>query len=365
MKNIITLTSLVLLLLLNSCSGSSTNVDEEEEKTSSISISSEEMKKLKIEIGKIPVIPMEKSVIAQGMVDVPPTNKASVFALIKGNIRKVFVLPGEKVKKGQALATMYDIAIIQLQEDYLKSESQLLFLSQDLKRKEELASSNAIAMKELEKSQADYAAEKSTYQSLQNKLQLIGISPAYISKNGILSEINITSPIDGFIADCKINIGESVNENKLMFEVVDVSHLHVELLVPSKYISGLKEGQDCYFNFNSSNSEHHGKVHLIGKIANSENSTVNVHIHPDDASAFVIGTKLQGRIVIGVDTVPAVETNELLKAGDQYFIYVQNENVWNMTAVQIGAQNERYTEIMNEDLQDKTVVLKGNYYLSN
>jgi len=362
-----TILLLAMSISILSC-GKQETVEEEDEATVSsvITISDEEMKKNNIEAGVLPKIAISQSIKTTGVIEIPSTSRANVYSLTKGNIRQIYVLPGEKVKKGQRLASLYDMEIIQLQEDYLKAISRMEYLEPEWKRKKELASSDAVSKKELEKSQSEYKSEVSNISGLENKLRLIGISPDYIKKNGILSEISIISPINGFVAEGYVSIGDAVHESKLLFEIIDNSYMHIVLRVPVSKIGYVKEGQDCVFGLNTGQESMKGKVHLIGKKANSENGTVEVHVDPlvNDPN-LVVGSNVFARIFTGIDTVTAILTSELIRKGDDFFLYKENGKNWVLHKINTGISNDEFTEITNEELKNVRVILKGNYFLSN
>jgi cobalt-zinc-cadmium efflux system membrane fusion protein len=195
---------------------------------------------------------------------------------------------------------------------------------------------------------------------------LIGISPDYIKKNGILSEVNIVSPINGFLAESYVSIGDAVHETKLLFEIIDNSYMHIVLRVPVSKIGYVKEGQECVFGLNTGQETIKGKVHLIGKKANSANGTVEVHVDPlVNDSHLVVGSNVFARIFTGTDTVPAILTSELIRKGDDFFIYKEIGKNWALHKIIPGISNDEFTEITNEELKNVKVILKGNYFLSN
>lgn len=358
----------ILAILIASCSSEEKPKTEEEKTVNNevVQLSEEDARTNGIETGLIPELPISSSIKTTGVIEIPATSRANVYSLTKGNIRQIYVLPGEKVKKGQRLASLYDMEIIQLQEDYLKSLARMEYLEPEWKRKKELASSDAVSKKDLEKSTSDYKSEESNIAGLKNKLQLIGISPSYIEKNGILNEISIVSPINGYLAEGYVAIGDAVHESKLLFEIIDNSYMHIVLKIPVSKIGRVKEGQECYFGLNTGQEMQKGKVHLIGKKANIENGTIEVHVDPlVNNPSLVEGSNIFARILTGTDTVYALPTKELIRKGDEFFIYVEKGKDWELKKIQAGISDDEYTEIMNEDLHEKRVVLKGNYFLSN
>jgi len=58
---------------------------------------------------------------ANGQLRVPPQNIASVTAIVGANVNSIRVFLGDKVKKGDVLATLSHPDLLQLQTNYLDS----------------------------------------------------------------------------------------------------------------------------------------------------------------------------------------------------------------------------------------------------
>src|SRR6185369_16173516 len=121
MKNILKY-SLVLIVFswtINSCSDKKTK-DEPGEKTSEseVALTKEQFKTVGIELGKIEQRNLNTVVKANGYTTVPPQNAANVSTLIGGVVKDIYVLEGTYVSKGKVLATLQNLDVVQMQEDY-------------------------------------------------------------------------------------------------------------------------------------------------------------------------------------------------------------------------------------------------------
>lgn len=366
MKKIV-MNSFCMMILLSSCSsGENKNEEETASENTIIEISESDRQKNGIETGLVPRVPVYASVKANGKVEIPAVSRANVFAVMDGRIKQIFVLPGQKVNKGERLATIIDLGIVQLQEDYLKSKARLDFLLPEVNRKKELAAGDAVSKKELEKIISEYKIEEASLNGLKNKLRLIGISAENIEKNGIQTEIAVTTPISGFVADVHVALGEAVHDSKLLFEVIDDTDKHIVVHVPVADIGRIEIGQDCSFGMNTGKENLKGKVHLIGRKAEESTATVEVHIDPEKGNeSLVAGSYVYAHIFTGIDTVPAVLNSELIRKGDAFFIYAAKNNGWEPVEVITGISDEQFTEIRNENLLNRKIVLKGNYFVAS
>ena len=96
-----------ILALIGSCNTSEKRVEEEviEDKiTSIIEITKEQFENSKMEIGSVSIQNFNESIKTNGLIDVPPANRAIVSSVMGGYIKKIPMLIGDDVKKGQLLA---------------------------------------------------------------------------------------------------------------------------------------------------------------------------------------------------------------------------------------------------------------------
>ena len=194
-----------------------------------ITLTEPQFKAIGVQLGTVKTETVSTEIKVNGRVDLPPENRASVSLPVSGKIRYVKALPGQAVRKGELLATLESFDFIQLQQDYLQNTSQLTFLEKELERQRTLSAENVGARKNYEQAQANYGSTKALTQSLAAKLRLLGLSTESLLKNGITSAARIVSPVNGFITLANINLGKEVAAGQELLEIIDKSHMHIEL----------------------------------------------------------------------------------------------------------------------------------------
>lgn len=234
-----------------------------------------------------------------GDISVPADAIISIHSPIRGVLKTIEVLEGEKVNKGQLLGTLEHIEIIKIQEEYLKSRVQYDFWKNEFERKSTLYKQAVIPMKEFQEVEASYLSEKAAFESLRRQIQLLGISENKLKEGTIRSAISITSPINGFVTNVHGNTGMYADQDTKIFGLVDDSHKHVHLNVFATDISKVSIGQAIVFRIAGSEKEYRAKVYLIGKTVENNNKAIHVHGHLENEQAdLIIGTSVFGRILI-------------------------------------------------------------------
>ncbi|HMQ63851.1 MAG TPA: efflux RND transporter periplasmic adaptor subunit, partial [Flavilitoribacter sp.] len=189
-----------------------------------------------------------KAIKANGMIDVPPENQASVSAYFAGYVKDIRLLPGEKVAKGQLLFTLENPDYVGMQQDYLEAKGQLSYLKADYERQKTLAEDNVTSQKNFLKAESEYNVTMARFESLKKKLSLMNIDPGQVSEGNLRSTINIVAPISGYITGVNANKGMFLNPSDVAVTITHVDHVHLELNVFEKDIQLVKEGQLIRFN---------------------------------------------------------------------------------------------------------------------
>src|SRR5690606_9999156 len=80
--------------------------DGRQEESGSIELTDAQMSAVAILTGKIEKKNLSSVVKASGQLEVPPQNRAEVTTFISGVVKRIYILEGNYVKRGQALATI-------------------------------------------------------------------------------------------------------------------------------------------------------------------------------------------------------------------------------------------------------------------
>jgi cobalt-zinc-cadmium efflux system membrane fusion protein len=134
---------------------------------------------------------------------------------------------------------------------------------------------------------------------------------------------------------------------------------------------------------NQSNKSVKGKIFGINKSFSNESKTVAVHakINPADAKGLISGMYVSANINITNATVPALPKDAIVRNGDKYFVYIQENksnvqkkanleeehNEIHFKAIEVipGTTDLGYTEVkfVTEIPADAKIVIKEAFYL--
>jgi cobalt-zinc-cadmium efflux system membrane fusion protein len=312
-------------------------------------------------------------VLATGMIDVPPQNKAVISSFAEGYIKKTYLLVGNKVKKGQMLVSIEDPQFVQMQQDYLETLEQLTYLKSEYERQKTLYNENISSQKKYLKAESDYKMALARFNGLKKKLKLLNINPENAEQGNISSVISLYAPISGYITKINISIGEHVSPSDEIMQIVNSDHFHIELNVFEKDAMKIKKGQKIEFRIPESSSEtFKAEVYLVGSSISSENRTVTVHGHLADdireklsTGMFVearIFTEEQKFIALPEDAIINVENRDLvLKLKEKN----KNEYIFEEKIVETGETINGFTRIKNHSdfKASDQFIIKGGFSL--
>lgn len=214
-----------------------------------------------------------------GILVIPPQNRATVTLTMGGSIRSTSLLPGAYVKKGSVLATLENPDFIALQQSYLDSHAQNEYLRTEFERQQTLSREEASSQKRYQQSKAEYLSMRSRMDAAAAQLALLGIDTTQLLANGIVPYLEVKSPISGYAANVNMNIGRHFDVGEPLCEIVDKSNMMLRLTAYEKDLHNLKAGDSVVFRVNGIEGKtFRGAITMIGQQVNNENRSIDVYV---------------------------------------------------------------------------------------
>lgn len=330
MKRIfIIITLLAAISCKNSPSKEAAEEEEHHEHTegNTASLTAEQMKTIGITLGSIEHKQLTASLRTNGVLKVPNQNKATVNSVYSGVIKSLLIQTGNTVQKGQVIATISNPQFIQVQEEFLTTQSKIILAEQELTRQKELNQGNAGALKNLQAAESQRNVLVAREAALKQQLSLMGINHVGISQGKLISVISVRSPINGVVSNVNVNLGSYVDVSTAVAEIVDNSQLHLDLFVYEKDLSKLKKGQIIHFTqTNNPGKEYDAEIFSLGSSFEGESKAVSVHaMVKGDKSGLIDGMGITALISLDKAVVPAVPADALVSYQGQDYIFVVAE----------------------------------------
>ncbi len=306
-------------------------------------------------------IPVEISPVTQGDVSsfysttatLEAPEEAHVVTRIAGLIETIEVEEGDRVTKGQALAT---IDAKRQHYDYKRSQAEVQIIEQELNRLKQMKNKEFVSQDVMAK--------------LEFNLQA-AIAQRDLAKLHVI-ESQIVSPINGVVAKRHVKKGNMAKEFEELFYIVNQDELHGIVHLPEQQLVSLRLGQEAkvtnqYANQSINNQEIIANVLRISPIVDAQSGTFKVTIAIDNSDAK-LKAGMFTRVELKYDThknVVTVPFNAVINQDDTQALYVIEDNTATRREVKLGYREKDKVEILSGVEQGEQIVIRGQQNLKD
>ncbi|NER11834.1 efflux RND transporter periplasmic adaptor subunit [Leptobacterium flavescens] len=308
---------------------------------------------------------------ANGQLEVPPQNEATVTTSMGANVVAIEVIEGDEIKKEQLLGYISHPDIIKLQTDYLNAYNNGIFLEKEYRRQKKLFEGGVGSGMNYQKAEAQYKASRGLIDGLKAQLRLINLNPSKVQAGTIFQRAAIFSPIEGFVQKVKVRIGQYVEPQTDLFEIVDTDHIHADLMIYEKDVHRVMKGQSVSFSVQSvPGMELNAKIISVGKTFEEANKAVHVHAEiTNKQEGLIPGMYVEGKIATsGEENIALPEDALVEENGKLYAFSVKKEgDKWSFVPREVirGAQEGKWISVnfVDPPKQGMKFAYNNAYYL--
>lgn len=308
-----------------------------------------------VEIANPQRVTIQPEMIFSGSLD--PEWQAEVAPKVDGRIEKVFVKEGDRVTKGQVLATLeqvdIDAEVLKARSEYVEAKTNLRKAARDLERYEKLYQAGAVS----EQTVDDYRFAHENAEA-----QLNAALGNLRGKESSLSGTNIVAPADGIIAKRYFQEGYYAKSGSVLFAIADISTLKTVINIPEGQIAGVAVGNEAKITLPAfENREIIGKITSIAPVADLPAHTFSTEISVDNPEGLRAGVFATVKLVAEPrDNVLTIPMHSIVMRDDQKTVYVvDDENKVSRRVLAVGYCNEEYAEIISGLKDDEVIVTRG------
>ena len=301
--------------------------EEEGHEEGIVSLTVQQMDAIGLNMVQIEKRTLNIAVSASGVLEVAPQDKADVSPIIGGVIKSIKVFEGDKVRKGQILASLEHPDFIQLQQDYINTVNSLDYLQKEYVRQKKLYEEKVGSGKDFQKTSADYLNSKSNAEALKVKLNMLGINSIEVAKGTIYPLVNLTAPIGGIVSLVETNVGSYIEPLTKVFEIVDNDKIHADLMIFEKDIDKIKIGQKIHFSTTGvPDKDLEAKIFAISPAFEQNPKAIHVHANITTKNANLLpGMYLQGKVIANDIEADVLPEHAIVTEDGKTFIFVKKE----------------------------------------
>jgi RND family efflux transporter MFP subunit len=309
---------------------------------------------------------IDRTVKLTGTVEVPPDSRGFVGSRVEGKIADVFVNAGDRVSKGQVLATVQSPAFEQLQVEFLRAWVELPVAEAAAERLKRLLQIEATAQKDVQNAVAQYEAKKGELAGVRERLEILGLSKSQVLAIGNTQELvralPISAPIGGIVVTRKAVAGSPVNASDPIFEIDNPALVWVEGDVFETQLPEIKAGLPARVTVPAyPDKVFDGKVQGVIPSLDATKRTARLRVvlpNPESLLKPEMFATLSIAVGKGRPGI-AVSTDALIEQGGAVFVFVKNGVQFVRQDVQISSRDDRYAEIARGLFEGDVVVTDG------
>jgi multidrug efflux pump subunit AcrA (membrane-fusion protein) len=182
--------------------------------------------------------------------------------------------------------------------------------------------------------------------------------------------ITLTAPISGIVSAVHAVVGEPVDPDKPLAEILDLTSVYAIARVPEHLAGRLKPGQKAQVTVTAASNEIYStELHHLGALADATNGTVEAAFRVENpALKLRPGMRAEFSIVTAHRSdVTSVPRSALQGTPSDRFVYVRDfdlANAFVKSPVVTGETNDGFVEIISGLLPADEVVTQGAYSLA-
>ncbi|MDH3982513.1 MAG: efflux RND transporter periplasmic adaptor subunit [Kiritimatiellaceae bacterium] len=169
---------------------------------------------------------------------------------------------------------------------------------------------------------------------------------ASLENRETMAVYTISAPLDGVIISKDLAIGETAGEDKVLYEVADLSSVWADISVFPQYQHLLHKGMPVTFIAHDG-CEATGKVKYISPIVSHETRTFTARCVLEGAKDdFTPGVFVRAKIKVETVEVPVVVEREAIQSLEGFpVLFVPNDHGFQPLEIQLGLADDHYIEI--------------------
>lgn len=250
-------------------------------------------------------------------IDPPPNARVAVAAILPGVVTRTFVIEGDSVRKGQALATVASRDVITLGADLERSRAQLAVASAGAARMGRLVREGIVAGARGDEARALLSQAQT---DVHEKTRVLGLANA----SGRSGSYTLTAPIAGRVTAMTVQTGAMLDGTTAPFTIDAAGRYEANAQVPERLLAQVRPGMTVRLDTGAGAPAIEGKVIAIGATLDPATRSAALKASLPAAPGIVSGRSatlmLYGAAPAGAVSVPA-EAITSLDGRDVVFLW--------------------------------------------
>jgi RND family efflux transporter MFP subunit len=266
--------------------------------------------------------------------------RAVIEAKVSGKIDRMLVVPGQKVRRGELLAS------IEAHEVQARLEQALAVRQQadsDLKRDASLLAQNIIAQSQYDAAQSKFRVADATVREAET----------------LLGYTKVEAPFDGTITRKLADVGDQAAPGRALLEVEDSRTLRLEADVPEAVVGTLTLGDRLPVRLSAMATDLEGVVSEIAPAADPGSRTFLVKLDLPVTPSLRAGQFGRVAVPVGGTSALRIPASAVVLRGQMELVFVVSEGKARLRIVKTGERVGDAVEVVSGLEAGETLVIEN------
>lgn len=320
--------------------------------------------------------------MVDGIAKVPPQSRALVSSPLAGQLERVLVQPGQRVRAGTTIAWVSSLEYLDMQLGLRRAKLEKDFRDRILERYEQVE--GGVTQRQLieARSLAEIAGLK--VKEMEETLRVTGVSSERVRAITEFGEmdrmVEVVAPIDGVVVGFDKKLGHVVGRDEQLFEIQDISQRWIEAYVPERQVGRILGGARASWSWGDAELlgdqrswREEGQVVGRGSALTPGSQTMSIWVRRGEVNYGEMGDQrgeLYQNMVVrvavevgdgkGNPEVTAVPLGSVMREGREAYVFVELvENTFERRRVALGRADDMHVEILRGLQEGERVAVSG------
>lgn len=282
--------------------------------------------------------------------DVLAIRQAGIFSKVSGNLERLYVDMGARVRQNQLLAVIDSTELFQ---QYQQTSATYTNARMIYQRTTQLFSQNLVSKQDADNAEATMKVAKANYEAAGTKL----------------SYARIVAPFSGYIIRRFLDVGSLVNlNNSVLFTLMDIDSVKIIVNVLEKDVPLIAKIKRAAVTFDAlPGKQYQGVVANASQAIELSTRTMAVEVRIVN-NDYSVKPGMFATVSLIIDEKPnslTVPTMAVLHDEAGEYVYVVENNAAKRVRVQIGIEQDSRTEILSGITGSEDIITTGQQFVKD
>ena len=349
---------------------------EESDSFDDIPLTQQQVSTAELRMSEVQTRELDATLRVTGTLVLRPQSMADVSSLMVGVVRSILVSEGQRVSKGQVVATVENTGVVTLQREYFTALRESEAARAELTRQQTLAKAGAGVAKNLQQAETAARIADASLTGIGQQLRQMGISPKSVAAGSFATVFPLRAPISGTVSRISASIGSYADMQSPLLAIRDNSAMECDLNVFEKDVAKVAVGDRVELLLaNQPGRVLRGRVYGVNQYFNDAAKSVAVHVRLDasPSQGLIDGMYVSGTIATGRQKCRALPSQAIVSTEGKSYIFALNgkprggKYSFSRHEVTTGVTSDGFTEVdLCEHIRpDSRIVTDNVYYLAS